>query len=145
MLLRTIGGELDTASVLPGVFSDDNPSPPTSADAWHVVFPDDAVIEYEPGTGALTVSGIKIADVTASESIIATVPLVLVEASTSITLDTPEVVCTNKLKTGTLEVKKGGTMSGIIEYKDGSLSSNNKVFHTHKHPGDSGWTTGTPI
>ena len=80
VLLLAIGGELDTAFVLPGIFSDDNPAPSASADAWHVAFPDGAVIEYEPETGALTVSGIKTADVTASESITATVPLVLVKA-----------------------------------------------------------------
>ena len=121
------------------------PAPSASADAWHVAFPDGAVIEYEPETGALTVSGIKTADVTASESITATVPLVLVKASTSITLDTPEVICTNKLTTATLEVQKGGKMSGNIEHSGGSLSSNGKVLHTHKHPGDSGGTTGAPL
>ena len=145
VLLLAIGGELDTAFVLPGIFSDDYPAPSASADAWHVAFPDGAVIEYEPETGALTVSGIKTADVTASESITATVPLVLVKASTSITLDTPEVICTNKLTTATLEVQKGGKMSGNIEHTGGSLSSNGKVLHTHKHPGDSGGQTGTPL
>lgn len=145
VLLLAIGGELDTAFVLPGIFSDDNPAPSASADAWHVSFPDGAVIEYEPGNGALAVSGIKTADVTASESITVTVPVVLVKAAERITLDAPEVVCTNKLTTGTLEVKKGGTMSGNIEHKGGSLSSNGKVLHTHKHPGDSGGTTGAPI
>lgn len=145
VLLLAIGGELDTAFVLPGIFSDDNPAPSASEDAWHVAFPDGAVIEYEPETGALTVSGIKTADVTASESITATVPLVLVKASTSITLDTPEVICTNKLTTATLEVQKGGKMSGNIEHTGGSLSSNGKVLHTHKHPGDSGGQTGAPL
>ncbi|HHX7655115.1 TPA: phage baseplate assembly protein V [Klebsiella pneumoniae] len=145
VLLLAIGGELDTAFVLPGIFSDDNPAPSASADGWHVVFPDGAVIEYEPETGALTVSGIKTADVTASESITATVPLVLVKASTSITLDTPEVICTNKLTTATLEVQKGGTMKGNIEHTGGSLSSNGKILHTHKHPGDSGGQTGAPL
>lgn len=145
VLLLAIGGELDTAFVLPGIFSDDNPAPSASEDAWHVAFPDGAVIEYEPETGALTVSGIKTADVTASESITATVPLVLVKASTSITLDTPEVICTNKLTTATLEVQKGGKMSGNIEHSGGSLSSNGKVLHTHKHPGDSGGQTGAPL
>ncbi|ENE5100410.1 TPA: phage baseplate assembly protein V [Enterobacter cloacae] len=145
VLLLAIGGELDTAFVLPGIFSDDNPTPSASADAWHVVFPDGAVMEYEPETSALTVTGIKTADVTASESITATVPLVLVKASTSITLDTPEVICTNKLTTATLEVQKGGTMKGNIEHTGGSLSSNGKVLHTHKHPGDSGGQTGAPI
>lgn len=145
VLLLAIGGELDTAFVLPGIFSDDNPAPSASPDALHVAFPDGAVIEYEPESGALTVSGIKTANVTASDSITATVPVVLVKASTRITLDTPEVVCTNKLTTGTLEVQKGGTMSGNIEHTGGSLSSNGKVLHLHKHPGDSGGTTGAPI
>ena len=145
VLLLAIGGELDTAFVLPGIFSDDNSAPSASADAWHVVFPDGAVMEYEPETSALTVTGIKTADVTASESITATVPLVLVKASTSITLDTPEVICTNKLTTATLEVQKGGTMKGNIEHTGGSLSSNGRVLHTHKHPGDSGGQTGAPL
>lgn len=145
VLLLAVGGELDTAFVLPGIFSDDNPPPSASADAWHVTFPDGAVVEYEPKNSALTVSGIKTADITASQSITASVPEVKVVASTRITLDTPEVVCTNKLITGTLEVQSGGTMSGNIEHSGGSLSSNGKVLHTHKHPGDSGGTTGAPL
>ncbi len=50
-------------------------------------------------TGALTVTGIKTADVTASDSVAVSVPVVLVKAETRVTLDTPEVVCTNKLTT----------------------------------------------
>lgn len=145
VLILAVGGELDTAFVLPGIFSDENPAPSASADALHIAFPDGAVIEYEPKTSALTVSGIKTADVTASESLTATAPLVTVKASTRITLDTPEVVCTNKLITGSLEVQKGGTMRGDIEHSGGALSSNGKVLHTHKHPGDSGGTTGAPL
>lgn len=145
VLLLAIGGELDTAFVLPGIFSDDNPAPSASVDAWHVAFPDGAVIEYEPETSALTVSGIKTANVTASESITTTVPVVMVKAADSITLDAPEVICTNKLTTGSLEVQKGGKMSGNIEHLGGSLSSNGKVLHTHKHPGGSSGQTGAPI
>lgn len=145
VLILAVGGELDTAFVLPGIFSDDHPAPSASADAWHVAFPDGAVIEYEPKTSALTVSGIKTADVTASESITATVPVVLVKAAERITLDTPEVICTNKLITGSLEVQKGGQMRGDITHTGGSLSSNGKVLHTHRHPGDSGGTTGAPL
>jgi len=145
VLILAVGGELDTALVLPGIFSDDHPAPSASADTLHIAFPDGAVIEYEPATSALTVSGIKTADVTASESLTATVPVVLVKASSRITLDTPEVVCTNRLITGTLEVQKGGTMSGNISHSGGALSSNGKVLHTHQHPGDSGGTTGAPL
>ncbi|WFW78560.1 phage baseplate assembly protein V [Citrobacter braakii] len=145
VLILAIGGELDTAFVLPGIFSDDYPAPSASPDALHVAFPDGAVIEYEPESGSLTVSGIKTADVTASESITATVPLVLVKAETRITLDTPEVVCTNKLTTGTLEVKKGGTMSGNIEHTGGKFTSNGVQVDDHDHGGvepGGNWTKG---
>lgn len=135
VLVLAIGGELDTAFVLPGIYSDDNPAPSASADALHVSFPDGAVIEYEPETGALTVSGIKTASVTASESVVVTVPLVTVKASQKITLDTPEVVCTNKLTTATLEVKKGGRMSGNIEHGGGTFTSNGVQVDNHKHGG----------
>lgn len=80
-------------------------------------------------------SGIKTADVTASDAITATVPLVLVKASTRITLDTPEVVCTNKLITATLEVQKGGKMSGDIEHGGGTFKSNGVQVGDHDHGG----------
>ncbi|MET6794416.1 phage baseplate assembly protein V [Citrobacter braakii] len=146
VLLLAVGGELDTAFVLPGIFSDDHPAPSASADAFHITFPDGAVIEYEPETGALTVSGIKTADVTASDSITATVPLVTVKAETRITLDTPEVVCTNKLTTATLEVQQGGTMRGNIEHTDGTFKSNGVQVDSHGHGGvqrGGAWTEGT--
>ncbi|AEW73681.1 phage baseplate assembly protein V [Enterobacter sp. BNK-18] len=146
VLLLAIGGELDTAFVLPGIFSDDNPSPSTSPDALHVSFPDGADIDYDPESGALIVSGIKTADVTASDSITATVPVVLVKASTLITLDTPEVVCTNKLTTGTLEVKQGGKMTGNIEHAGGTLISNGVQVDNHAQGSvqrGGSWTKGT--
>ncbi|MDS7844019.1 phage baseplate assembly protein V [Klebsiella michiganensis] len=146
VLLLAIGGELDTAFVLPGIYSDDNPSPSASADAWLVEFPDGAVMSYEPETGALTVTGIKTADVTASDSVAVSVPVVLIKAETRVTLDTPEVVCTNKLTTGTLEVKQGGKMSGNIEHSDGAFTSNGVQVDKHGHGGirrGDEWTEGT--
>lgn len=135
VLMLAMGGELDTAFVLPGIYSDDYPAPSASADALHISFPDGAVIEYEPESGALTVSGIKTASVTASESVVVTVPLVTVKASQKITLDTPEVVCTSKLTTGTLEVQKGGNMSGNIEHSGGTFKSNGVQVDDHDHGG----------
>ncbi|WP_130100468.1 phage baseplate assembly protein V [Siccibacter turicensis] len=145
VLLLAVGGELDTAFVLPGIYSDEHNAPSASADALHVAFPDGAVIEYEPETGALTVSGIKTADITASESLTATVPLVTVRAQTRITLDTPEVVCTNKLITGSLEVQAGGTMKGNISHSGGALTSNGVQVDSHNHGGvqkGGSWTEG---
>jgi phage baseplate assembly protein V len=146
VMILAVGGELDTAFVLPGIYSDDNPAPSASADAWLVEFPDGAVMSYEPETGALTVSGIKTADVTASDTIAVSVPVVLVKASTRVTLDTPEVVCTNKLTTGTLEVKKGGKMSGNIDHSGGAFTSNGVQVDKHGHGGirrGDEWTEGT--
>ncbi|MCY2743045.1 phage baseplate assembly protein V [Klebsiella pneumoniae] len=146
VLLLAIGGELDTAFVLPGIYSDDNPAPSASADAWLVEFPDGAVMSYEPETGALTVTGIKTADVTASDSVAVSVPVVLIKADTRVTLDTPEVVCTNKLTTGMLEVKQGGKMSGNIEHSGGAFTSNGVQVDKHGHGGirrGDEWTEGT--
>jgi phage baseplate assembly protein V len=146
VLLFSFGGELDTAFVLPGIFSDDFPAPSASADAVHIAFPDGAVIEYEPETGALLATGIKSATVSASEKVAVTSPLVNIVATTRITLDSPEVVCTNKLTTGSLEVKKGGTMTGNVSHSGGSITSNGIVLHTHKHNGvqTGGGNTGAP-
>ncbi len=135
VLVFALGGELDTAFVLCGIYSDDFPAPSASADALYIDFPDGAVLEYEPATGALSVTGIKTADVQASESITTSTKVVIVKAAENITLDTPEVICTNKLTTGTLEVKKGGTMTGDIEHSGGSFSSNGVVVDKHTHGG----------
>ncbi|CAI2070500.1 Phage P2 baseplate assembly protein gpV [Serratia quinivorans] len=134
VLVLALGGELDTAFVLPGIFSDTFPAPSESADAIHIAFPDGAALEYEPATGALSVTGIKTANVQASESITASTKVVMVKAD-KITLDAPEVICTNKLTTGTLEVQKGGKMTGSIEHSGGSITSNGVVVHTHTHGG----------
>ncbi|CAH0237717.1 hypothetical protein SRABI106_02329 [Rahnella aquatilis] len=135
VLLFCLGGELDTAFVMPAVFSDEFPAPSGSADALHVTFPDGAVIEYEPKTGALQATGIKSATVNASEKVAVTAPDITCTAKTRITLDSPEVVCTHKLTTGSLEVKQGGTMTGNLTHSGGSITSNGVVVHTHKHSG----------
>jgi len=146
VLLFSLGGELDTAFVVPGIFSDDFPAPSASADAVHIAFPDGAVIEYEPKTGALLATGIKSATVNASEKVAVTSPLIDCVAKTRIMLDSPEVVCTNKLITGSLEVKQGGTMTGNVSHSGGSITSNGIVLHTHKHSGvqTGGGNTGGP-
>lgn len=145
VLVLCLGGELDTGFVLPGIYSDAYPAPSASADALHWSFPDGAVIEYEPDTGALTAAGLKTASVEAEDSISATTKVVIVTASEKITLDAPLVECSALLKTATLEVTQGGTMKGDVTHTGGSLSSNGKVLHSHIHPGDSGGKTGAPV
>ncbi|OFC60696.1 phage baseplate assembly protein V [Candidatus Erwinia dacicola] len=120
VLVLCLGGELDTGFVLPGVFSDDNPAPSASADALHWSFPDGAVIEYEPESGALKATGIQTATI---------------QAAVKILLDSPEVECSALLKTATLEVTQGGTMKGSIKHSGGSFSSNGVVVDDHNHGG----------
>lgn len=134
VLVLSLGGELDTAFVLSGIFSDNFPAPSASADALHITFPDGAVMEYEPASGALSVTGIKTANVQTSESITASTKMLMIKAD-KIILDAPEVVCTNKLSTGTLEVKGGGKMTGSIQHTGGEFSSNGIVLDKHTHGG----------
>ncbi|MDC9583025.1 phage baseplate assembly protein V [Xenorhabdus sp. PR6a] len=147
VLLLSIGGELTTAFVLPAIFSDEFPAPSTSPQATHIQFPDGAVMEYEPQSGALTVTGIKTATVTASDSVHITAPEITCVASSRITLDTPEVICTQLMSTGNLIVRNGGKMTGNIEHTGGTFSSNGVVVDSHKHTGirSGGDTSGGPV
>jgi phage baseplate assembly protein V len=147
VILLAIGGELDTAFVLPAVYSDDFPAPSASAEALHMTFSDGAVIEYEPETGALSATGIKSADIQASDSITAESKQVTVKAEVKILLDTPEVACTAHLSAKTFSVTEGGKMSGDIEHSGGRFSSNGIVVDTHIHSGvqTGGGQTGKPV
>lgn len=144
--MLALGGELDTAFVLPAINSDDFPAPSVSPEAYHTRFPDGAVIEYEPKTGALSVTGIKTANISAQVAVDVSAPEVTIIASQKITLDTPEVVCTNKLTADTLELKKGGKMSGNIDHGEGTFKSNGVQVDKHSHGGvqrGGDWTEGT--
>lgn len=133
VLILSLGGELDTGFVLPGIFSDDFPPPSASADGLYIAFPDGAMLHYEPDSGELLADGIKTAVINASESVNATAPTITCAASVKILLDTPEVECTNNLTTATLNVKKGGQMSGNIQHSGGQFSSNGVVLDKHDH------------
>lgn len=120
VLVFCLGGELDTGFVLPGVFSDNNPAPSASADALHWSFPDGAVIEYEPQTGALKATGIQTATI---------------QAAVKILLDSPEVECSEHLKAKTFEFSEGGKMAGNVKHSGGKFDSNGVVLDDHDHGG----------
>ncbi|MBD2785942.1 phage baseplate assembly protein V [Xenorhabdus sp. DI] len=147
VLVLAIGGELTTAFVAGALYSAAHAAPSASADAVHVAFPDGAVMEYEPKTSALTVTGIKTATVNASVSVHVTAPDITCTASQQITLDTPTVICTNHLTTGSLEIRRGGTMHGTITHTGGQFSSNGIVVDSHRHSGvrSGDGTSGGPV
>lgn len=103
--------------MLPAVFSNEHAEPSESLTADHRTYSDGAVIEYEPATGALKATGIKTANIEASERITATTSVVVVNASQQINLKTPKVICSNNLTCATLNVTQGGEMSGNITHK----------------------------
>lgn len=145
VMVLSIGGELTTGFVLPAIFSDANSAPSQSPDAMVITFPDGARFEYEPETSHLAVTGIASAVIEASESVNVTAPDITCTASVKITLNTPEVECTNNLTTATLQVMQGGKMTGDIEHSGGQFSSNGVVVDKHDHGGvqrGGSWTEG---
>jgi phage baseplate assembly protein V len=124
VMLLSLSGDLTSAYILPALYSDENPEPDDDDNRERTVYPDGAVIEYDPDTSALTVKGIKTATVQASELV---------------TID-----CPNSVFTGNLQVKKkltvdqGAKVTGAIEHKgkmtnSGGVSIDGINFGTHKH------------
>ncbi|HHQ5723581.1 TPA: phage baseplate assembly protein V [Klebsiella variicola subsp. variicola] len=126
-----LGGNTDVAFIGGSLYSDDNPAPGASRNEMVVTAPDGATFRYNAEAGALQVKGVQSA---------------VVEASVKITLDTPEVECTNLLTTKNLNVTEGGEMHGDITHTGGALTSNGVQVDDHNHGevergGD--WTVGT--
>ncbi len=135
VLILAIGGELTTAFVLTGIFSDECSEPTDSLTADHRTYSDGAVIEYEPASGQLKATGIKTAIIDASDQISATTQVVIVNAAKQIDLNTPTVNCSNNLTCATLNVTKGGEMTGDFTHSGGAIKSNGITLHDHDHGG----------
>ncbi|MFB2990928.1 phage baseplate assembly protein V [Klebsiella pneumoniae] len=126
-----LGGNTDVAFIGGSLYSDDNPAPGASRNEMVVTAPDGAKFRYDAEAGALQVKGIKSA---------------VVEASVKITLDTPEVECTNLLTTRSLNVREGGEMHGNIAHTGGAFTSNGVQVDDHDHGAverGGSWTEGT--
>ena len=128
VVIACIGGNPETAMIIGSLWSDASPAPGKSLKEIVVSAPDGAVFRYDADAGALSASGMKTATL---------------QASVSVTLDTPVVECTNLLRTATLDVTKGGKMSGNITHSGGDFTSNGITVHTHKHGGVKGGSDST--
>ncbi|EFB70327.1 hypothetical protein PROVRUST_08538, partial [Providencia rustigianii DSM 4541] len=71
----------------------------------------------------------------ASEQVSAITQVVIVDAAKQIKLNTPTVICSDNLTCATLNVTKGGEMTGDITHKGGKFSSNGVVVDDHSHGG----------
>lgn len=129
--LLCIGGNPETAIIGGSLYSNDNPAPGSSVNEMIMTAPDGARFHYDASAGALAVSGVKTARL---------------EASVSVTLDTPTVECTNLLKTKTFEVSDGGNMKGDFTHTGGAFTSNGVQVDDHNHGSvqhGGSWTEGT--
>ncbi|HBV2140908.1 TPA: phage baseplate assembly protein V [Klebsiella variicola] len=126
-----LGGNTDVAFIGGSLYSDDNPAPGASRNEMVVMAPDGAMFRYDAEAGALQVKGIQAA---------------VVEASVKVTLDTPEVECTNLLTTKHLNVTEGGEMHGDVTHTGGAFTSNGVQVDNHGHGAverGGSWTEGT--
>ncbi|HHT0302242.1 TPA: phage baseplate assembly protein V [Raoultella planticola] len=126
-----LGGNTNVALIGGSLYSDDNPAPGASRNEMVVTAPDGATFRYDAEAGALHVAGIKSATI---------------EASVKVTLDTPEVDCTNLLRAKNLDIAEGGEMRGNFSHTDGKFTSNGVQVDDHNHGAverGGSWTEGT--
>tara|TARA_R110002033_G_scaffold166332_2_gene204961 strand:+ start:12323 stop:12931 length:609 start_codon:yes stop_codon:yes gene_type:complete len=137
VMLLSLSGDLTNAYILPALYSDENPEPDDNDHRDRTIYPDGAVIEYDPDTSALKVSGIKTATVQASELV---------------TINCPNSVFTGNVRVQKkLTVDEGAAVTGVISHNgkmtnSGGVSIDGIEFGTHKHGGvDTGpGTSGGP-
>ncbi|EMJ9259583.1 phage baseplate assembly protein V [Klebsiella variicola] len=126
-----LGGNTDVAFIGGSLYSDDNPAPGATRKEMVVTAPDGAKFRYDAEAGALQVQGIKSA---------------VIEASVIVTLDTPEVNCTNLLRAKNLDITEGGNMRGNFSHTGGKFKSNGVQVDDHNHGAverGGSWTEGT--
>lgn len=94
VVVLSMGGNLETAFVLPAIYSSQFAPPSDSVDGCVAEYPDGGWFEYEPATGRWYVRGIK---------------SMVIESADNITLKTGEFMVDDRGHTG---VKSGGDTSG---------------------------------
>lgn len=125
-------GDTTTGIVLVGIPSESFPPPSRSPDKFVRKFPDDARIEYNHKTGHLSVSGIKTA---------------IVQAETSVTIETPDTFVKGRLTVDDLLTYKNGmsgstgsgkaaVITGDIQVANGDVTADGIGLkkHTHSDP-----------
>lgn len=150
-VILAMSGDLTTAAILTGLYTQNSPS--KSTDEHVITFADGATIKYNQSSSALTVEGINTAYVT---------------AQTSVTAETPKVICTQDLEVGgnvlikgNAQINGGVSANGNMQSK-GSILAERQItakqniestadviasgisLKDHTHTGDSGGRTGTP-
>lgn len=84
-------GDMANGIILLGLYQDAHAAPSAGADINNTTYPDGSTVEYDSASNTLTVN------VAAAGNVIINCKIATVNAETSVTLDTPEAVCTGNL------------------------------------------------
>lgn len=103
VMLLSLSGDLANAYVLPAIYQTAMPEPDDHPERDRTVYPDGAVIEYDPETSALRAVGISTA---------------LVQAAEHVTVDCPETTCT-----GNVTIEGNALVKGVLTYQGGLNNS----------------------
>ncbi|WP_436882786.1 phage baseplate assembly protein V [Enterobacter asburiae] len=124
-------GEPRNAFIAGSLYCDAHDAPGSGAD-YHMTCPDGAEFIYSPDSSSLHVSGIKTLTISASGEVTVNCAAATIKADEQITLDAPEVKCTNKLTTASFSATEGGEMHGNFT---GTATFNDVRPDDHDHGG----------
>jgi phage baseplate assembly protein V len=114
VVLFSLGGNLETAFVLPAVYSNQFPPPSDSEDGSVAEYPDGGWFEYEPATGRWYVRGIK---------------SMVIEAADNVTFKTENFV----VEADTTRINSNVVINGAVNQGGGPMDSNGIVVDDHAH------------
>jgi phage baseplate assembly protein V len=135
------GGDTSLGFALLGFYQDDHAAPDTSADHDVTVYPDGSTVEYDSASNTLTVS------VSGNGNVVVNCKQATVNASTSVTLNTPNTHATGNVQidgnlgvTGVMAVQGSGasggavsTFAGTIQVTSGDVKADGIGLKTHWH------------
>ena len=143
------GGDTSLGFVLPGFYQDNHPAPASAANKETTVYPDGSAVEYDSSSNTLTVS------VSGNGNVIVNCKQATVNASTSVTLNTPNTHATGNVQidgnlgvTGAMAVQGQGatgavsTFAGTIQVTNGDVKADSVGLKSHTHSDPQGGTVG---
>lgn len=156
-IILSPSGDTSCGLVLCGMDSSKYPSPGNTQPEHIIKYKDGAIVSYNWETGALKAIGVKTANVEAIEKIELTAPEIVLNASNSIDLQSPQTTASEKLTAnGLLTFTAGMAGSGAgggggkavaidcpVQFKQ-SVTSDQIVQDGHRH-NETGSITGGPV
>lgn len=127
LVVLSMGGNLETAFVLPAIYSSQF-APPSDSESNHIIqYQDGGWFEYDPVNGRWLIKGIKSLTIEAADNITFKTSALIVEAS--------------------MRINGSAVINGDVTQGGGTINSNGVVVdkHTHKGVKSGGDISGGPV